>query len=327
MRRQWTAQHWYLALPAGLLTLSAYFVAAGVSSLVRVWLAPGEPVRPLGRRVLAPRRAATVPSADPILARNPFDSATGPLNATPLTSALPPPPPPPPLDPLHAPHCPETFQVSMTSQDPDPLESVATVRGPGEPKGHLRRVGDTVGDRRVAYIGRSPLEGGPAVWLEGADGLCQTLVFSSHPAAAAATPPAPAPAAPPARQGRRGSGAKLPKHIAKRIQQVAPNTFRVARSALEEIMPQSAQFLRRVRVRPETQGGAVVGFKLSRIRKGTLLDALGLKSGDRVEAVNGFALNGPQAALEAYARLRVADDIRVKATRDGSPLTLEYRVE
>ena len=73
-------------------------------------------------------------------------------------------------------------------------------------------------------------------------------------------------------------------------------------------------------------GEKVVGFELRRVAPGTLLDVLGLKNGDVLQSVNGFELTGPAEALQVYARLRLADNVRVKALRNGVPVELEYRI-
>jgi general secretion pathway protein C len=80
-------------------------------------------------------------------------------------------------------------------------------------------------------------------------------------------------------------------------------------------------------MRPRQVDGKVVGFQLRRVPRGTLLDLLGLKSGDELKSINGFALTGPEKALQAYARLRTADAIVVTAVRNGKPLELEYRIQ
>jgi general secretion pathway protein C len=126
---------------------------------------------------------------------------------------------------------------------------------------------------------------------------------------------------------RPGRAVSIPPEIARKIARLGPGTFVIERSAVETILEQATKLLRSVRIRPTQAGGKVVGFQLQRVAQGTLLDVLGLKNGDQIQSVNGFQLSGPAQALEAYARLRVAQNIRIKATRDGKPLELEYRIQ
>lgn len=328
MPREPTARHLVAALPALLLAISAYLVANGIAALAdTAMLGPLDPPPRPARTT--PAEAGSVRSAEAILERNPFDSVTGPLTATPLLSVLPPPPPAPPFDPLHAPRCPDAFDLSVTSEDADPEHSVAMLQGPGEKHGHARRVGDAVGEFRVEYIGHNPVEGSPAVWLTGTDGVCQTLLFEDEPRSSARTAKAPTPKSRastprPGKPARRHHG--VPVALRATIQQTEPGRYTVPRASVDQFMSHFAAWSHRLRIRPKIEGGNVVGFSLLGVHTGTLLKLLGLRSGDVVSSINGFQLTGPQSALDVYARLRVASDIRVSGTRNGKPLELEYRI-
>jgi general secretion pathway protein C len=80
------------------------------------------------------------------------------------------------------------------------------------------------------------------------------------------------------------------------------------------------------RVVPEKVGDRVVGVRLLGVRPGSVLAMIGLESGDRLETINGFSVATPTEALEAYARLRVAERLIVQITRNGRPLELDYTI-
>ena len=94
-------------------------------------------------------------------------------------------------DPLVVPRC-EGVTVHIVTESDDPLWSFAAVQGPGESSPVLRRVGDSIGDKKVAYIGFNPVEASPTIWLEGST-LCQAPLFATSPPPAAAAPVAKAP--------------------------------------------------------------------------------------------------------------------------------------
>lgn len=81
-----------------------------------------------------------------------------------------------------------------------------------------------------------------------------------------------------------------------------------------------------LRVVPELRDGKVIGLRLFGIRPGSLLGTLGLKNGDRLEAINGFDLTSPEKALEAYARLRTAKRLSVQLDRVGKPVTIDLNI-
>jgi general secretion pathway protein C len=112
-----------------------------------------------------------------------------------------------------------------------------------------------------------------------------------------------------------------------RIELVGPGRYRIARSAVDAIVSQYARLLSGVRFRPAVESGRVTGMRVSRVPKRSLLGQLGLRNGDQLQSINGLSLTGPKRALDAYARLRTADEWRVLIERKGKPVSLEYRIQ
>ncbi len=314
-----------------LAAVAAYFQARGTSSLVGARLAPNAEL--LGKLPPAPGDPSTLHrtterrarDAEPILARNPFDSVTGPLNAVPVdTEVLAAVEAKPNLDdPLAAPPC-DGVKVNIVTESTDPLWSLAAIQGPGEPLPALRRVGDDVKGRQVAYIGYNWREGSPAVWLTQGAAICQALVFSQQPVAAAAgaAPVAPSPAA-----GKQRGAPGVPKEIADKIQRVSDTEYNVDRAVVDKILENQADLMRSARIVPEQKDGKVVGIRMFGIRPETLLGHLGFQNGDRLETINGFDMTSPEKALEAYARLRTAQNLSVKINRRGQPLSVDFKIK
>jgi general secretion pathway protein C len=319
---------------AALLGLAIYFQASGAVELVaaKVLVPPsGGPAK--ARR--APRRGPVVlqsVNGDSILARNPFDSVTGPLDRTPLDVTV-----PEPAkaaldlsDPLSAPECADVV-VNIVSESPDPEWSLAQLKGPGDQEASTRRVGDIVGKLKVAFIGFNAMKASPAVWLTTDEQICQALLFSEKNAQAAnaeAPPPPPAAPAETGRSRRAASGAPaLPAEISDKIQKVSETEFNVDRSVIDSVLENQAQLMRSARIVPEQKDGKTVGIRLFGIRQDTLLGTLGMQNGDRLEKINGYDMASPEKALEAYARLRTATSLTVALTRRGKPLTIEYQIK
>jgi general secretion pathway protein C len=194
-------------------------------------------------------------------------------------------------DPLAWPVC-RDVQALIVTESRDPTWSLATLQGQGEARARLRRAGDGFAGRRVAFIGFNPRQGTPAVWLEGRDGLCQSPLFGAGPVAAAT--PATAPTVP--------------------------------RALLRDPPPLDSGLFRQLRVVPEQQNGKIVGLRLFGVRPGSLLATLGLKNGDRLETINGLSIANPEQALQAYARLRTAEHLRLRVTRAGQPLDIDLHI-
>jgi general secretion pathway protein C len=305
----------FALLTYALLAVSAAFLARGVSSLSSYELVdlprPPRPAR-------TPTSSATAEvSVAPILERNVFDSVTGPLGrAAPsvaVRSA-----PTKNINPLSAPSCP-TFEVYSTMVSSDALWSSAMVKLESEAHARLRRVGDIVADKQLAYIGYNRLHRSPAVWFEDPAGLCQSLVFSEKKRGAAAKPNLKPP--PP-----KTRGSALPKPLAQGIERVSAQEFRLNRGTVESIMSQYPKLMRGTRIKPVEERGRVVGIRLDRVAPGSLLSQLGLQNGDQLQTINGFGLTGPEHLLQAYARVRTADNLSLQIVRGGKKLGIDYRI-
>lgn len=280
-------KRYFPALTLVLIALVAYLQARGAARLLA--LALGAPLDRVS--ALPPKRDAGPPapteakSGQAILDRNPFDSVSGPPGA-PARKGDRSAPPTDAADPLSWPSC-QDVQVVIVTESQDHWWSLATLQSPGEARPRLLRVGDSIANKQVAFIGYNPKQQAPAVWLQGSGMLCQTLMFRAPllPLPAPVTPPPPAP---PARA--------------------------------------SLALLRSVRVLPEQKDGKLVGLRLFGIKPSSLLNTLGLKNGDRLESINGFEVANPAKALEAYARLSTAKRLHVRLERSGKALELDLNI-
>ncbi len=323
------AKRFFPALVMLLIAMAAYFQASGIMQLVASsYLDSGPAATPPPHAARGAALAATASdnagpkTAEPILSRNPFDSVTGPLNKQPEAEEAAAETKAPQLDlsnPLAAPDC-GGIQAHVITESPDPTWSIAVLQATGETLGKLRRVGDSVGDKQVAYIGFNTTKNSPSVWLTSGATLCQVLLFAPP------TPEQPAAPAAAAEAKPKDTGG-VPDDIAKRIQKVSDTEFHVDRAVVDNILENQAQLMRTARIVPEQKDGKVVGIRLFGIRPDTLLGKLGLQNGDRLEAINGFEMASPEKALEAYARLRTADSLAVKVTRRGAPVTIDFKIQ
>jgi general secretion pathway protein C len=254
-------------------------------------------------------------SAEAILARNPFDSVTGPLDAVATAEEAAANAAPPDLsDPFHAPDC-DGVRVLVIAASADPDWSFAafeTQKDKG--KSVLRRRGGEVDGKTVKFIGWD------RVWMTSGNQLCQSEMFKPPPAASASAAPAPAPV--PA-----GGAGSVSEDIKRGIQCVSATECNVDRGVVDKILENQAELMRQARIVPEQENGKVVGIRLFGVRPDTLLGTLGMQNGDRLEKINGFDMTSPEKALEAYARLRTADHLTVSINRKGQEMNLDYNIK
>lgn len=311
----------FWAVPLVLIGGVAFLNAQGLTQLIGSTLAAddkalAQPPIVVRGSPSASGNSARATNAEAILSRNPFDSVKGALNkveepvdaGAELTLQE-------PEDPFKVAPC-EGVKVLVITASTDPDWSFAAF-SQGE-KSVLRRRGGDVSGKKVVFVGWD------RVWLQNGVTLCQAEMFrSANQPVASAAPAAPAPIAPAA----PGGPGAVPPEIAKGIVRVSANEFNVDRGVVDRILENQSDLMRQARIVPEQENGKVVGIRLFGVRPDTLLGALGMENGDRLQTINGFDMASPEKALEAYARLRTADHLTVQVNRRGQNTNLDFNIK
>ena len=308
---------WIVVLP--MTALAAFLGASGVTQIAGAALsvdAKQLAAPPTINKAISVGAAADHPtSADAILARNPFDSVTGPLNRPPVPEGGAPDQVVDVSDPYNAPAC-DAVKILIIAQSADPAWSFAALtNGSPDAKSQLRRKGGDFGGKKVEYVAWD------RVWLSNNGALCQAQLFQPD------APPKAAVAPPPAASAEKGGPPGVDPAISKGIQRVSATEFNIDRSVVDKILENQADLMKQARIVPEQENGKLVGIRLFGVRQDTLLGVLGMENGDRLQTINGFDMTSPEKALEAYARLRTADHLTVQINRKGANTNLDYNIK
>lgn len=88
-----------------------------------------------------------------------------------------------------------------------------------------------------------------------------------------------------------------------------------------------AKTLQDAKASPNTVGGEVKGFVLTRIRPDSVYEKMGLQDGDVVEAINGIELNDAARAIQTLNALRGENNIELVVKRNGSSMNFKVQVK
>ena len=275
-----------LAVPVTV-AIAAFLHAQAVGALIDASLtAPGAAL-PAAIAPFAEARAATG-SAEAFLARNPFDHTA--RTSLPEATAS--------DDPLFAPPCDGVrATIAMRGAIADRSLAALTV---GD-RHVVQRSGGDAGDYRLVYVATD------RVWLQRGAHLCQAKVFGPNVVATpTVTPSAPTTA--------------LEHDIAAKVQKTGPNEYTIDRGALDRILDAQADLAHTPLV-PEKDG-----YRLVRVKPGSVIATLGLSAGDRLVAINGIEVTSMEKMLEAYAKLRTGsvDRWTVQVVRNERTVNLDY---
>ncbi|MBN1773358.1 MAG: hypothetical protein JXB32_19000 [Deltaproteobacteria bacterium] len=240
--------------------------------------------------------------------------------------------PPEPLEPSQdlVPPCPLNLKVLalVAGSERHPEAGFATLEHDGSQQEY--RIGYQLGDRRLSRITWN------RVYLAQATTGAECFVDIRYPELArAGNAPAPPPVEPtkptePAQPavpvGPQSREDRFAAAVDSSIEVVSDTERNVQRSLINTILDNQDIAMRQARVMPHEENGEVAGFKVYGIRRESLFGKLGLENGDLVRSINGIPMTGADKALQAYGRLRMADQIAVTVTRRGQDMTLNFAI-
>ncbi len=302
------AKRFFPAIVCAFLLLGAYFQARGVTALVAGELPDGAAAK---RTVRAPAplfaAAEKSVSAGPILARNPFDSVTGPLDGVKLPDT--PPPTEGPKDPTEDPLC-ASGSVVLIADSADPQWSFAVIRGSSNTT-KMRRIGDDVDGQVLKAISWD------RVWLASGSARCQLQMLTGKKS----DPNADKGRTPPPVEHKTSEKEPETTDLAGDVKKISDTEYVIARSASDKIPALQKDLMKNARLVPGK------GIRLARAPASSALGQLGMTTGDIIKSINGFDMLDPDKALEGYSRMKTASEVTVGLERNGSPMTITIKVE
>lgn len=178
----------------------------------------------------------------------------------------------------------------------------AIIKIPAEKEQMLYRVGDMVGPAEIVRIERNRAildNAGRQEMLE--------VTFDASPIVSA---------------GKKWRGASAPKGIKK----VSANKYILDRKEVDRLSGDMSQFMTQVRIVPNIVRGKASGYKLMNIKRGSLVEGVGLKNGDIIKEINGKPLDKPETAFGAYQQLKGDGKFVIEIERKGKRETLSYDI-
>ena len=190
----------------------------------------------------------------------------------------------------------------------------------------LYQVGDEVQQARIVDIR-------PDCVIFERNGQRDTLCFEAEGAAgkpgarqsnAAGQPPR-------ATRGRPEAGPAQPATAAQLaakddVLRVDSSTWQVRRDLVLEQFANFGSLSEQAQAVPYASQGQQQGFRLAKLKAGSLLQQIGLQDGDVLRKVNDLELRSPQEALQAYQQLQNAGTLRLEILRRNQPTTLTYEL-
>ncbi|MDI1483542.1 hypothetical protein [Polyangium sp. y55x31] len=127
-------------------------------------------------------------------------------------------------------------------------------------------------------------------------------------------------------EGRETPAIETVEKFAAGVRKISETEYEITQASADLLLVDQVALLRSARIVPSLKDGMPVGLKLFAVRPRSVLATLGMKNGDLVTEIGGHAISNPDAAFEAYTKLRTAKKVEVRIERRGATQTLVYRV-
>jgi len=110
------------------------------------------------------------------------------------------------------------------------------------------------------------------------------------------------------------------------IKKVSANRYILDREEVNRLSGDVTQFMTQVRVVPNIVRGKPNGYKLRNIKKGSIIEGIGLQNNDIVKSINGKSINRPEEAFMAYQQLKDGGSFSIEIERGGKRETISYEI-
>lgn len=138
----------------------------------------------------------------------------------------------------------------------------------------------------------------------------------------------PKPAKPKQAVKPKPSPAKNPREIAGASEAIncEGNACTVDRKFVDKLMANPQMLAKQAKFLPAVKDGETRGFRVHRVRKGTLPRLLGLQNGDTLLSVNGTDLDSMDRAIGLYTKLRRASELSLTVERKGKVIQKQISI-
>jgi len=128
-------------------------------------------------------------------------------------------------------------------------------------------------------------------------------------------------------KSKESKGTPLVTTGSRDIERIDDRHVRIDRALRDRLLETGgADLAKSFRFAPDVVDGKMVGMRVLGVQEGSLIAKLGLRVGDKLRALNGLPIGGPEQLLELYAKLRTAPHLELELVRDGAKKVLEVEV-
>lgn len=110
-----------------------------------------------------------------------------------------------------------------------------------------------------------------------------------------------------------------------RIEKLGDMSYRVDRELVRELVMGTTQ-AKGVRALPVVKNGEIAGLRLVGVKPDSIAAAVGIKSNDIFDSIDGVKIKSAQQLLDLFTKLDSVSQVELSGTRAGKPLVLQMQL-
>lgn len=110
-----------------------------------------------------------------------------------------------------------------------------------------------------------------------------------------------------------------------RIEKLGDMSYRVDRELVRELVMGTTQ-AKGVRALPVVKNGEIAGLRLAGVKPDSIAAAVGIKSNDIFDSIDGVKIKSAQQLLDLFTKLDSVSQVELAGTRAGKPLVLQMQL-
>ena len=130
---------------------------------------------------------------------------------------------------------------------------------------------------------------------------------------------------------KESSGKPAPKSLkpgrSSMVERKDAQNYVLDREQVGEMITNINQFMTQLRVRPHFSDGKPVGYLVTDIKPGSLIEQIGLHNGDIIKSVNGMPITKPDQAFAAYQQLMDESQVTLELQRGRGNQVITYELK
>jgi len=100
----------------------------------------------------------------------------------------------------------------------------------------------------------------------------------------------------------------------------------IDQKALNGVLNDMDKVLTDARLLPYSDGGKIIGFRISEIKPGGVFSLIGIQNGDVLLRVNDYEINSPEKGVQLLNGLKGESRLSLDLIRNSQPLKLQYQI-